>query len=180
MEPKGGSAPDVTCSTQRVTDAKSLDPSKKVASDHLLDGTGPVPMSIDTLDPFVESLPCEVLVPSSPSSTHPWTPLYEQHCGLSRGDAVEPDTLVTDLKRPRSASFAQEERVKRDALQVPFDPNKKLRARSRLLVGFYSNFANFYSPLLHPLVVWNRLSRLGLPKHVEETRGRIYLRRRSI
>ena len=125
LEPANGSAPDATCPTQGVIDAEPMDSSTKAASDPLFDGTGPIPMSIDTQDPDVGGHPCEVPVPSSPSATHSWTPLYEQHCGPSRGDAVEPDPLVTDLKRPRSPSFAQEKKkVKRDALQVSFVANK--------------------------------------------------------
>ena len=81
-------------------------------------------MGIDTLDRDAEASPRDVPAPSSPSSTHSWTPLYEQQCGPSRGDAVESDSLTTDLQRPRSQSFVREKRVKRDALQVSFAANK--------------------------------------------------------
>ena len=37
---------------------------------------------------------------------------------VESGYAVESDPLSADLKRPRSPSFEQEKRVKRDALQV--------------------------------------------------------------
>ena len=100
-----------------------------------MNDAGPMPMSIDTPDSDVEVSPCDVPVPSSPAPARSWTPLYEHHWGPSRVDTVVPET---DLKRPRSPSFVQEKRAKRDALQVSFVANK----------NFVRDHASLWNPTL--------------------------------
>ena len=87
-------------------------------------GSDPIPRRIDAQGSAEDVCPGGIPVPSSPSPTYSWTPLYDQHCGPLHGDIEAPDYKVTDLKRPRSPSFAKEKRVKRDALQASFVANK--------------------------------------------------------
>ena len=108
--------PAVACPSQGVIDVESMDSSPKVALDPPSNGADPIPMCIDS--------PGEIPAPSSPSPTYSWTPLHDQRCGPLHGDIGAPDSKVADLKRPRSPSFAQETRVKEDALQVSFVANK--------------------------------------------------------
>ena len=81
-------------------------------------------MCIDSPDPLEAVPPMDIPVPSSPTSTYSWTPLFERHCGPQQDAPPAPD-----LKRPRSPSFVQEKRLKTDALRVSFIANKTLVKR---------------------------------------------------
>ena len=113
------SVPAVETPGTGVVDVESLDSPSKVVVDPSPMGTDSTQMCIDSQDPAEEVLPIDLPVPSSPSSTYSWTPLLERHCGPLRADSHE-----TNLKRPRSSSFAQEKRVKTDTLQASFIANK--------------------------------------------------------
>ena len=114
-----GLVPEATCPSQGVIGVESMDPSHKVALDPPSIGTNPIPMRIDSQAPVEDVFTGEIPVPSSLSPTYSWAPLFDQHCGPLHGDSK-----VTDLTRPRSPSFVQEKRVKKEALQLSFVANK--------------------------------------------------------
>ena len=91
-----GSAPAVDCPSQGAIDVESLDSLPKVALDPSPIGTDTTQMCIDSQGPAEDALPSDIPVPSSPSSSYSWTPLFDEHCGSLQGDSK-----VIDLKHPR-------------------------------------------------------------------------------
>ena len=110
LESREDSVPAVEAPGTGVEDVESLDSPPKVVVDPSTMGTDSTPMCIDSEDPAEEVLPIDLPVPPSPSPspTYSWTPLLERHCGPLHEDSHE-----TNLKRPRSPSFVQENERKR-------------------------------------------------------------------
>ena len=71
----------------------------------------PAPMSMDSVDPALDSSP----------SDESWTELYERTCG----DPAPAECERGREKRPRSPEFVPEKSVKRDALRLAFVGNKE-------------------------------------------------------